>query len=161
MINKLLLNLFLAGVYVALAGQVTLLNLLAGLVIGMFVITLMGRAQGQRSYLRRVYGVLRFSIFFFLILIKANIEVAREILTPGFSMTPRILRYPVHGLSPVQITTLANAISLTPGTLSADIDDAGEVLYVHSMYADDRGEAIADLDQIKRWLLREVFDYEP
>ena len=59
-------------------------------------------------------------------------------VTPGLSMTPRIIRYPVSGLSPIELTTLANAISLTPGTLSIDVSPDDEWLYVHAMYAEDR-----------------------
>jgi multicomponent Na+:H+ antiporter subunit E len=37
----------------------------------------------------------------------------------------------------VEITLLANLITLTPGTLSMDISDDRKVLYVHAMYVDD------------------------
>lgn len=157
MINKFLLNLFLAGVYVALAGDVSFLSLLTGFLIGLLVILLIGKADGRGAYLRRVWGVLKFGVYFVFILVKANLQVARESITPGFKMTPRIVRYPVPGMTPVQVTTLASAITLTPGTLSADINDAGDVLYIHCMYAQDREAAIAELDQLKRWLMREVF----
>lgn len=160
MINKFLLNLFLAVVYVGLAGEVTFLSALAGFLIGLFIITLLGHATGRGGYVRRVWGIARFGAYFVFILTKANLQVAREILTPGFSMTPRILRYPVDGLTDVETTTLANAITLTPGTLSADITDDGNTLYIHCMYAQDRDEAIAELDELRCWLLREVFDHE-
>ena len=160
MINKFLLNLFLAVVYVALTGDVSFLSLLTGFIIGLLIVTLIARATGRSSYLKRVLGLVRFGCYFIYILVKANYEVAREVLTPGFSMTPRIIRYPVDGLSPVEITTLANAITLTPGTLSADINDEGTLLYIHSMYAEDRDEAVAALDELKTWLIREVFDHD-
>ncbi|MEM7625379.1 MAG: Na+/H+ antiporter subunit E [Planctomycetota bacterium] len=160
MINKFLLNLFLAVVYVALAGDVSFLSLLTGFIIGLLIVTLIARATGQSSYMRRVWGLFRFGVYFVYILVKANYEVAREVLTPGFTMTPRIIRYSVEGLSPVEITTLANAITLTPGTLSADINDEGTVLYIHCMYAEDRDAAVAALDELKIWLIREVFDHD-
>lgn len=160
MINKFLLNLFLAVSFVALAGDVSFLTLLTGLVIGLLVVTLIARGDGRSGYLRRLLGLIRFGAYFVFILIKANLQVAREILTPGFSMTPRIIRYPVVGLSDVQKTTLANAITLTPGTLSADIDDLGANLYIHCMYAQDREAAVSELDQLKTKLMREVFDHD-
>ena len=72
-------------------------------------------------------------------------------------MHPRIIRYPVTGLSHTQMTTLASAITLTPGTLSADVDEAGQTLYIHCMYAHDRDAAVADLDELRDRLMREVF----
>ncbi|MEM1108389.1 MAG: Na+/H+ antiporter subunit E [Planctomycetota bacterium] len=146
-------------VYVALAGEVNFLTLLTGFVIGLFIVTLIGQATGRGGYLRRMYGACRFGVYFIYILVKANIGVAKEILTPGFGMAPRIIRYSVEGLSDVETTTLANAITLTPGTLSADISDDGDTLYVHCMYARNRDAAVAELDELKAWLMREVFDH--
>ena len=160
MINKFLLNLFLMVVYVALAGEVTFLSMLAGFIIGLLIVTLIGQATGRGGYLKRIWGALRFILYFITILVKANLGVAKEILTPGFSMSPRIIRYPVDGLSDVETTTLANAITLTPGTLSADISDDGQTLYIHCMYAQNREDAVAELDELKVWLLREVFDHD-
>ena len=160
MINKFLLNLFLTVVYLALAGEVTFLSAVAGFVIGALILTMVGYAEGRGGYPRRVWGLIRFACYFVYILVKANLQVAREIVTPGFTMKPRILRYPVDGLTPVEITTLASAITLTPGTLSADINEAGTTLYIHAMYAEDRAAAIAELDELRCRLLREVFDHD-
>lgn len=160
MINKFLLNLFLMVAYIALSGDVSFLSALAGFIIGLLIVTAISRATGRGGYLRRVWGAFRFGVYFIYILVKANLGVAKEILTPGFSMSPRIIRYPLDGLSEVEITTLANAITLTPGTLSADITDDGRTLYIHAMYAESREEALAELDELKVWLLREVFDHE-
>lgn len=160
MINKFLLNLFLAVSYVALTGSVNLLNAIGGFLIGMGIVTLMSHAIGQHGYVRRMWGLVKFAAYFMYILVKANLIVAWEIITPRFNMTPRIIRYPVDGLTEIEVTTLANAITLTPGTLSADIDDEGKMLYIHCMYAEDRQSAVADLDELRCWLLREVFDHD-
>ena len=160
MINKFLLNLFLAAVYVILTGSLSFLNALLGFAIGFFIMAVIDRTTGRAVYVRRVWGMLRFAGYFLWILIKANLEVALEIMTPGFKMTPRIIRYPVDGLTAAEVTTLANAITLTPGTLSADIDDAGQTLYIHCMYAKDREQAVAGLDELRHALLREVFDHD-
>jgi len=160
MINKFLLNLFLMAVYVALSGEVSFFSALAGFVIGLLIVTMIGRATGNGGYVRRVWGVVKFGVYFLYILVKANLEVAREILTPGFTMTPRIIRYPVDGLTPVEVTTLANAITLTPGTLSADITDDSSVLYIHCMYAEQREDAVEAIDELRNWLMREVFDHD-
>ena len=83
--------------------------------------------------------------------------MAWEIVTPGLRMTPRIIRYDVADLTPVEVTTLANAITLTPGTLTMDVDERGDTLYIHCMYADDRDAAVAELDDLRRRLMEGVF----
>jgi multicomponent Na+:H+ antiporter subunit E len=42
----------------------------------------------------------------------------------------------------LEITLLANLISLTPGTLSLDVSDDRKVLYVHAMYIDDKASFV-------------------
>ncbi len=157
MISMLLLNLFLALVYVSLTGQFSEMNFLIGFVLGYLVVTLYCRATGVPSYPRKYFRLFIFLVYFLRILTIANLQVAWEIITPGYHMSPRIIRYPVHDLTPVQITTLANAISLTPGTLTVDVDDDGTYLYVHAMYGEDRKQTIASLDELKERLIEEVF----
>lgn len=160
MISFFLLNLLLAVLFVALIGEVSLLTILGGMIIGLIIVGMVARGSGRRGYATRVLTVFRFLIYFIYILVKANVEVAIEIMTPGFTMKPRLIRYDVSDLTDVETTSLANAITLTPGTLSADITDDGDALYIHCMYAQDRAEAVAGLDQLREKLMREVFGHD-
>jgi len=157
MIQLFLLNLFLAAVYVVLTDDLSALNLLTGFFIGSLVVTIYARATDRPSYFGKIGRLLRFIGYFLRILTKANLQVAWEIITPGFSMSPRIIRYPVHELTAVQTTTLANAITLTPGTLTVDVDEPGGYLHIHCMYAADRAAAVSQIDDLKDRLVREVF----
>ncbi|MFG0328532.1 MAG: Na+/H+ antiporter subunit E [Phycisphaerales bacterium] len=158
MINSFLLNCVLALVYVALAGEFNSFNIVAGFVIGFVVLWMYGlpRPEGP-VYNRRLFAMFRFVVYFVRILIRANLEIAWEIITPGLSQTPRIIRYEVSDLNEVQTTTLANLITLTPGTLVVDISDDGDWLYVHCMYADDPKAAVASLDELASRMRTEVF----
>lgn len=156
--NLFLLNILLAVIWMFLWGWVNAYSFVGGFVLGYIVLGLGSRAmQLPRNYATRGLDLLRFGLFFVRILIVSNLQVAREVLTPGFSMTPRMIRYDVSGLTPVQITTLANAISLTPGTLSVDLSDNARWLYIHAMYAADRDDAIRGIDQLRDNLLNWVF----
>lgn len=157
MIQTFLINLVLAALYMALTGDTSFLSFVVGFVIGFLIVWFAGKTSGHDTYPGRMLGLLWFAGYFVKILIKANFDVAWEIITPGMHMTPRMIKYPVHGMNAVQVTWLANAITLTPGTLTTDIDDAGEHLYIHCMYAQDRDKAVADLDELRDKLLRGVF----
>lgn len=153
-----LLNLFLALIYVALVGDASVFTFGVGFVLGYLIIALYSRATGMGSYPGKLFRLIRFALFFGRILIIANFQVAWEVITPGYKMTPRVIRYDVHGLTPVQVTILASTITLTPGTLTADIDEEGRYLYIHAMYCRDREAAVRELDEIKRRLTNEVFE---
>ena len=148
MIRMFLLNLFLAVIYAAVRADASVMSFLVGFGVGYVVLTLYGLATGTSNYGFKCVRLVRFG---------AYLQIAWEIITPGFRQTPRIIRYPVAHLNNVEVTTLASCITLTPGTLVVDISDDNNWLYVHCMYAKDRQKAIADLDELANTLMREVF----
>lgn len=152
-----LLNILLAVLWMFLWGSFNLYTLVAGLVAGYLLLGLYSRITDQPNYAGKIWRLLSFFCYFVRILVKANIQIAIEILTPTHHQTPRIIRYDVTGLSDVQITTLSNSISLTPGTLVMDISADKRLLYIHCMYAHDRAAAVRGLDELKHRLLKEVF----
>lgn len=161
MIRAFLMNLLLAAVYIFLTGEPTLFNFLIGFFIGWAVLLVYGLATGEpdrrHAYTHRLLEIFTFCCYFVRVLIVANLQVAWEIITPGLNMTPRIIRYSVEGMTEVQITTLANAITLTPGTLTCDVDEDTQQLYIHCMYAKDREKAVGAIDELRDRLMREVF----
>ena len=157
MAKRVMLNVGLAGIYVLWMGQRQWIDLVIGLAAGCLVISVFDLTTTGPVYGRRLVTVVRFGGYFLRILGVANIQIAREIVTPGFSQTPRILRYPVEHLGAVQLTVFANCITLTPGTLVVDVSEDARWLYVHCMYAADRDAAIAGLYELDRRLGRQVF----
>ncbi len=65
---------------------------------------------------------------FFYEMAKANFDVAYRVLTGRIN--PGIVKISPGLKSDVAITTLANSITLTPGTLSVDVDEEKN-LYIH------------------------------
>jgi multicomponent Na+:H+ antiporter subunit E len=98
--------------------------------------------SGSSKYFVILPKVIAFIFFFLWELLKANLQVAYEVMTPRHNMTPGIVKVPLDVKSNLEITFLANMITLTPGTLSLDVSDDKTVLYVHSMYIKDKEKFI-------------------
>lgn len=109
------------------------------------------------KFLLRLPRAAAFLFYFIRILIIANWQVAVEALRPNGRQSPRMVRYDVTGMTDLQITFLANAITLTPGTLVVDISDDRRLLYVHCMFGADREASIRELDDLRHRLLRGLF----
>lgn len=152
-----MLNIVLALLWTLMWGTFDMGVFLSGFVLGYLLLGLFSRTFSQQGYGRKGWQLFSFAAYFVRILIKANLQVAWEIITPRFAMQPRLLRYPVSDLSPAQLTTLANAITLTPGTLSVDVTQDKNWLYVHCMYARDNDQAIAELTELRDRIMDEVF----
>ena len=151
---------FLVAVLFSLwAGRPGWPGFVIGLAVGFVIVSTSDLAFGRPNHGRRLLGIVHFAGYFLAILIRANLQIAREILTPGFNQTPRIVRYPVQDLDDLQVTVLANCITLTPGTLVVDASEDGHWLYVHCMYAEDRAKAIDGLQKLDDRLRHEVFSW--
>lgn len=143
--NRFLANLLLTFIWVALTGNFEVANFVFGFLLSYFLLWIITRGSSNVRYFTLVPRVISFLFFFTYELIKANVQVAYEVMTPGMRMTPGIVAVPLDVTTDFQITMLANLITLTPGTLALDVSTDRKVLYVHSMYIKDREEFIKSI----------------
>jgi multicomponent Na+:H+ antiporter subunit E len=99
-----------------------------------------------RTPMRLLRGVIYVPVLLFEI-VKANIEVARVILDPRLPIEPTMNRMRVIVGSGLPLMTLANSITLTPGTLTVRARDSD--LYVHSLIPSAR-DGLFD-GSLERW----------
>jgi multicomponent Na+:H+ antiporter subunit E len=105
----------------------------------------MNRNETDQRYFYRVPKIISFFFFFLYELIKANVQVAYDVITPKYFFKPGIVRYPVNTTTDFEINILATFISLTPGTLIIDISDDKKAIYIHVMYLKDEEQFIRTL----------------
>lgn len=147
--TKFLSNILLTLIWVFLTGQYEFNNFLFGFVLSFIILWILSGVDDKSSkkYFKIIPRILSFIVFFIWELTKANIQVAYEVVTPKFTMKPGIVALPLDAKSDLEITLLANLITLTPGTLALDVSTDRSVLYVHGMYVLDKKEFIQDIKQ--------------
>lgn len=143
-------NLSLALAWVILSGDFSGLNLVVGLVFGYITLVLIEpQVEALAGYPARVPRFFRFLGFFIKELLLANFKVAFDILTPPWHMKPGVIAMPLDARTEIEITLVANLISLTPGTLSLDVSDDRKVLYIHAMFLEDEEELRRNLKEME------------
>ena len=80
---------------------------------------------------------LAFAMFYLQELVRANLRVAADVVRPRHQLKPGVIAVPLDVKSDLELISLANLITMTPGTLSVDISTDRRVLYIHAMYVDD------------------------
>lgn len=147
MIKHLLLNILLSLVWVALTGHLNYTNFVFGFALGFFILWILTRfgSSEDKQYFYRVPKILLFILFFFYDMIKANIDVTREILRPKFKMSPGIVAFEHRLKTDFEITMLVNVIALTPGTMVLKISDDRKYIFIHSLYLKDKEKFIERL----------------
>jgi len=143
--TRFLSNLLLSFIWVAITGAFTIENFLFGFGLSFFLLWIITINRAENKYFSRGPKIISFVFFFLYELVKANLEVAYDVITPKHFMEPGIVKIPLDAKSDLEITLLANLITLTPGTLSLDVSDDRKVLYVHAMYVKDKNDFIASI----------------
>ncbi|MCC6176343.1 MAG: Na+/H+ antiporter subunit E [Chloroflexi bacterium] len=133
-------NILLALAWVALTAAFTPINLVFGFALGYLILFFAQRVLGPANYFLKVRQFVSFVLFFIRELVLANLRVALDVVTPGYNMRPAIVAVPLDVETDVEITLLANLITVTPGSFSIDVSPDRRVLYVHAMYVDDPDE---------------------
>ena len=78
---------------------------------------------------RALVALIAWLVVFLIELIKSNIDVMSRVVTPKVRINPAIVEVKTKLKSPLGRLALANSITLTPGTLTADI--VGDTLFIH------------------------------
>jgi multicomponent K+:H+ antiporter subunit E len=87
----------------------------------------------------------------------ASITVARLVLSFRREPQPAFVCYPLTLTHPMGITMLASTISLTPGTVSADVSDDHKLLLIHAVDVSDDQSLIETIHNRYEKALMEVF----
>lgn len=84
---------------------------------------------------RAFFALIAWLVVFFIELIKSNIDVMSRVVTPKVRINPAIVEVKTRLKSKLGRLALANSITLTPGTLTIDIEE--DTLYIHWIDATD------------------------
>lgn len=122
---------------------------LIGLAVGLPIAFVFRRFYAEEFALAGTLRVIPYVFIYLIIFIKdllvANIDVTYRVLAPSMPIEPDVVAVPLRVESDAAITTIANSITLTPGTLTMDYDDETNTLYVHGITGSDREAVVAPI----------------
>ncbi|QDH71079.1 Na+/H+ antiporter subunit E [Marilutibacter alkalisoli] len=133
-------------------GQVAL-----GVVLALLLPWLAGLLEPERARFGSIPALMRLLRRVLWDMILSNIEVARRILGPERVLTPGFIWVPLDLTSIHGITALASIITLTPGTVSAELSADRRYLLVHCFNLKDADAQVAEIKARYESLLKEIF----
>jgi multicomponent Na+:H+ antiporter subunit E len=126
---------YLVIVWTALWGDLSIANVASGLLVASGLVLAFPSAGPASLGTVRPLAALRFLVYFFAKLFEANVIVAWEVITPGNeTVNEGIVEVPVTGASDAVLSLVANAVSLTPGTITLEVRRDPATLYVHVLH---------------------------
>ncbi|MDG1470913.1 Na+/H+ antiporter subunit E [Pseudosulfitobacter sp. SM2401] len=152
------LTLLLAVVWTLLQNQISAGMVVFGIILGVLIPwgTSIWWPDTPKGF--RLGKMVTYSVMVLWDIIIANIQVAWIVLTvPNSKLKPAWIVVPLELRQPEAITVLAGTITLTPGTVSADLSDGGHSLLVHVLHTDDADAVRDEIMTRYQSRLKEIF----
>lgn len=129
---------FLVALWVGLWGELSVGNAVAGLLVALViqVASPLPPDPSGPTHVRPV-AALRFVATFAWQLLLSNLQIAREVVRRDQRRTSGVVAVPMRGLSERLVTLVANAYTLTPGSITIEVRPDPATVYVHLLRLDD------------------------
>lgn len=138
-------NILLTFTWAAITGSFSALNLLFGFVLSIFAMWIIRGEVGSQGYFWRSWRITKLMLLFLYELVMSAWRVMVLVLSPKLDLKTGIFKFPLTLENDMEITLLANMITLTPGTLSVDTSEDKKFIYVHAIDASDPEGARRDI----------------
>lgn len=155
------LSLFLLLLWLLLANSVSVGQVVLASILAWVIPWLTQGFWPESLRLRHPLVLIKFVLVVLWDILIANLILAVRILGPINKLQPAFMQVPLDIQHEFTITLFASTISLTPGTVSADLSLDRRYLLVHSLHVTDIDAAIAEMKQRYEAPLKEVFECSP
>jgi multicomponent K+:H+ antiporter subunit E len=154
-----LLTLTVTVVWVMLLNDVSLGGVLLGLILGIAIPQITSTFWPQRPQVRRPLKIAEYVLVVLWDIVVANVKVAYIVVfKSNRQLRPHFITIPLEIYSPEAITVLAGTITMTPGTVTADLSADGRSLLVHCLDTGDPEGEISGIKQRYEARLKEIFE---
>ena len=147
--RRVIIVAWLTVVWVTLWETLTWANVVGGLAVAVVALHLLPPSDGRTSVGFRPLAAAKLLFYFLWELLVASSLVIWEIITPDDHTRPAVVSVHTRSTVPGHITAVANMISLTPGTLSLEIDHDTRTIYIHVLHLDSIEETQAGVSKLE------------
>ena len=153
-----LLSALLFVVWLLLNNTLDAAHVVLGALLAVVVPRCTERLRPERPRIGKPLAIARLGLVVLWDIVLSNIEVARRILGPEDAIKPAFVWMPLDISDPHAIVSLAGIITMTPGTLSAELSADRRFLLVHVFNVDDEAALVAQMKARYEAPLKEIFE---
>jgi multicomponent K+:H+ antiporter subunit E len=156
-------SLFLFLVWLLLNNSVEFFHLFFGVVLAWLIPQLIHKFRLVQPGMKNPGAAIRYGLMVLWDIVVANMQVVRLVVGPNKRLRPAFIKVPLDLTDNLSITFLASTVSLTPGTVSAEVlplnagMDEPRYLLVHVLDLADEAELIQQIKQRYEAPLKEIF----
>ncbi|OYR41967.1 Na+/H+ antiporter subunit E [Halorubrum sp. Eb13] len=127
-------------------------SLLIGLAVGFPTAFVFRRLYGETVDLPRSIRAVPYALWYVLTFVReaivASLDVTYRVLAPSRPTDSEVILIPLRVQTDLGVTTIANSITMTPGSLTLNYDPEENALYVHVIDGSDPEDVV---DPIRDW----------
>ena len=130
--SSALFAVMLLAIWVLAWGSLSWANVASGVVVVLALLVVVPDARGAGGgIVVRPIPLLRLAVHYLRAIVVSNAQLALEVLRPRPRLSTAIVRVPLPGCSPEELTTIANLVAMTPGEMPVEVEADPPVMYVH------------------------------
>ncbi|WP_409433461.1 Na+/H+ antiporter subunit E [Litorimonas sp. RW-G-Af-16] len=147
----------LAATWLTLSGYFKPMLLTLGVISIFLVITMSVRMRimdDETAPYMTLPQTLSYFVWLFMEIVKANVAVVRAVMSPNMEISPTLTKIPLPQESDIAKVMFANSITLTPGTVSVEMND--DHILVHALLNEmSAPEDFAEMGERSAWAIGE------
>lgn len=147
----------------ALTPTSLLANFLVGVTVGFPVAYVFRRLYEEEIEIVRPITAIPYALLYILVFLEevvvTNIDVTYRVFSPRLALEPQVILVPLRVETSLGITTIANSITITPGTMTLDYEPDANALYVHAINGRDPNALVEPIRTWENYALV-IFDEE-
>lgn len=153
---QVLLNIFIAYLWMFLQDEMSVLNFISGYIVGLFILLCMRRFFKKPFYLFTLTAVGKLLIIFIHELITSSMMVMKHVLRPKIDVKPGIFKVDTDLEGDLEITLLSLLICLTPGSVVMEIAPDSKTLYIHGLNMPESKDSVLKSKSVFEKAIKDV-----
>ncbi len=140
----------LVGLWLLAWGEASVGNVVSGVAVATALLVAFPpgrRASGRLRF--SAIGAGRLAVYVLVQLVKSNVVMAAQILRRRAEAVPGVLAHRLSEPSEEVVTVMTSVISLSPGTMTVDVDAESRIIYVHFFLLRDVDAARTSLSRLE------------
>ncbi|MEK8132593.1 Na+/H+ antiporter subunit E [Paenibacillus filicis] len=153
---QVLLNIFIAYLWMFLQEEMSILNFISGYLVGLFILLCIRRFFKKPFYLFTLVAIGKLFVLFIHELNISALAVMKHVLRPKIDVKPGIFKVETDLEGDLEITLLSLLICLTPGSVIMEVSPDSKVLYIHGLNMPESRDSVLKSKSVFEKAIKDV-----
>ncbi|OPA76286.1 Na+/H+ antiporter subunit E [Paenibacillus selenitireducens] len=153
---QVLLNIFIAYLWMFLQEDMSILNFFSGYFVGLFILLCIRRFFKKPFYLFTLAAIGKLFVLFIHELNTSAMMVMKHVLRPKIDVKPGIFKVETDLEGDLEITLLSLLICLTPGSVVMEVTPDSKVLYIHGLNMPESRDSVLKSKSVFEKAIKDV-----